>query len=332
MNSGSRRAAFLEDLRGLVFDNWPYKLITLSFAVLTWAWVQSEQVVEDRVRVRLDWTTPDGLVPVETPLEFATVTVSGVQALMRNMRPVDMVMALDISSAREGDVTVDLAERPIQGLPPELRVTAVNPGTLRLELDRVLKRRLKVAPLFKGEAAEGYAVKDFSVSPDHVDVSGPARVIRALNEVATEEIDVSGLHEDADFDVGLGLPKGGPVRVSRPGPISVSVKVASTMRQRMFDTVPVVVRGDRYTATVPAVAVTVEGPEAFVGAIRTDGLSVIVYAPDEFVDADGSAGLAEGEGGGLRYEVLGVASPARVILVDPDRIRVTAKQAPGGTP
>ncbi|MSP56131.1 MAG: YbbR-like domain-containing protein [Myxococcales bacterium] len=269
---------------------------------------------------------------METPLEFATVTVSGVQALMRNMRPADMVMALDLSSAREGDVIVDLSERPIRGLPPDLRVAAVNPGTLRLELDRVLKRRLKVAPLLKGEAAEGYAVKEFSVSPQHVDVSGPARVLRAMTEVATEEIDVSGLHEDAEFDVGLGLPKGGTIRVARPGPISVSVRVASTLRQRMFDAVPVVVRGDRYSATLPHVAVTVEGPEALVGGIRTDGLSVIIYAPDEFADAEGSVGPASADGGGLRYEVLGLPSPVRVVLVDPDRIQIIARQPAAAVP
>ncbi len=332
----NRRAAALGEVRGLLFDNWPYKVITLCFAFLTWAWVQSDQVVEDRIRVRLEWTMPDGLAPVETPLDFATVTVTGVQALMRNMSPVDLVMAVDLSNAHEGDVTVDLSDRPVRGLPAELRVAAVAPGTLRVQLDRILKRRLKVAPVVKGEPLDGYAVREVIANPDHVDVTGPSSLVRPMTEVPTEDIDVAGIHEDGEFEVGLGLPKGGPMKALRSGPISVSVKVASTLRQRMFDAVPVIVRGDRWTATVSTVSVTVEGPEGPVAALRPEAVSVIVYPPDDLDGVEGTAVLAGADTPGLRYEVLGVGSPVRVTLVDPAGIHVVSTHptgsASGGTP
>lgn len=325
MSRPSRRAATLEELRSLVFDNWPYKVITLCFAMLTWAYVQSEQVVEEHVRVRLEWTMPDGLVPVEATLDSATVTVAGVQALMRNMRAVDLVMPIDLSGAQEGDATVELSDRPIRGLPAEVRVVSVNPGTLRVQLDRLLKRRIKVTPLVKGDPAEGYALKGLSVSPDHVDISGPASLLRAMTEIPTEEVDVTGLHEDTAFEVGLGLSKSSPLRVHKPGPIEVGVRVASTLRVRMFDSVPVVVRGDRYVATSSVVNVTIEGPEAAVGALKADAISVIVYPPDEFIELEGDA---RNTPDGLRFEVLGVTPPLRVTLVAPEAIHVVAK-APG---
>ena len=323
MNKPSRRVATFEELRSLLFDNWPYKAITLCFAILTWAYEQSEQVVEEHVRVRLDWTMmPEGLVTEEATLEYATVTVAGVQALMRNMRSTDLVMPIDLSSAREGDATVDLSDRPIRGLPAEVRVVSVTPGTLRVQLDRLLKRRIKVTPLVKGDPAEGFAVREVAVSPDHVDISGPASMLRALTEIPTEDVDVTGLHEDGEFEVGLGLSKNSPMHVLKPGPISVSVHVASTLRVRMFDSVPIVVRGDRYVATTTVANVTVEGPEAAVAAVKPDALSVIVYAPDEFVDPEGEA---RNTPDGLRFDVLGVEPPVRVTLVAPEAIHVVAK-------
>ena len=229
MTTGTGRMTRQSELRSFVFDHWPYKLITLCFAVLTWAYVQSEQIVEDRVRVKLEWTLPDGLVALETPLESATVTVAGVQALMRNVRPVDLVMSIDLSGAKEGDATVELADRPIRGLPAELRVVAVTPGTLRVQLDRNLRRRVKVSPRTRGDPSEGFIVKGVSVTPDRVELTGPASVLRAMTEIATEDVDVSGLREDAEFEVALGMVKSSPVRMVKPGPFTVSVQLGSTV-------------------------------------------------------------------------------------------------------
>ncbi len=328
MTQPSRRAAALGEVRAILFDNWPYKAITLCFAVLTWAWVQSEQVVEERVRVRLEWTMPDGLVAVETRLETATVTVAGVQALMRNIGPGDLVMPIDLSGASEGDATIDLAERAIQGLPTELRVVSIAPSTLRVQLDRVLKRRLKVAAVVKGEAADGFAVREIDLSPDHVELSGPASLLRPMTELQTEEIDVTGLREDADLEVSLALSKSSPIRVLKPGPLTASVKIASTVRERLFPDVPVVVRGDRYQTTTTLQNVTIEGPEALVGALRADALSVIVYAPDDFAAPEGDAHLGTADAAGLRFEVLGVTAPLRVSQVEPETLHLIQRVAP----
>ena len=326
----SRRAENIEAFRSIFFDNWPYKALTFCFAVVTWALVQSQQVVEERMRVRIEWTLPDGLVPVEAPLETTTLTVAGIQTLMRTVRPGELVLPIDLSAAREGDATIDLAEHAIRGLPNELRVVSINPGTLRVQLDRVLKRRLKVEPRLKGDPADGYAVREVLVSPDRVDVTGPASVVRTLESVSTADIDVTGTHEDADFDVGLSLARGGNLRLSKPGPVTVSVRVASTLRTRVYTGVPVVVRGGRYTAEVASVDVTVEGPEAAVADLRSDAVSVLVYAPDDFVEPVGDARWTAAAVDGLRFEVLGVSAPLRVSGVSPDTLHVVA--APEVTP
>lgn len=323
----SRRAENIEAFWSIFFDNWPYKVLTLCFAVVTWGLVQSQQVVEERMRVRIEWTLPDGLVPVETPIETTTVTVAGIQTLMRTVRSGELVLPVDLSDAREGDATIDLAEHVIRGLPAELRVVSINPGTLRMQLDRVLKRRLKVEARIKGEPADGYAIREVLVTPDRVDVTGPASLVRALEAVSTADVDVTGTHEDADFDVGLSLARGGNLRLTKPGPVTVSVRVASTMRTRVYTGVPVVVRGGRYSTDVTAVDVTLEGPEAAVAELRPDAVSVLVYTPDDFIEASGEAKWTAAAADGLRFEVLGVVSPVRVASVAPDTIHVVATPA-----
>lgn len=321
----SRRADVLEAVRAFFFDNAPYKLLTLCVAIVTWALVQSQQVVEERVRVRIEWTMPDGLVPVEAPLESATVTVSGVQTLMRSLRPGDLVLPIDLSTAREGDATVDLSDRPIRGLPPEARVVSINPGTLRVQLDRTIRRRLKVEAVVKGDPAEGYVVRDTTVTPERVDVSGPASVLRSLDHVSTEDVDVAGIREDAEFEVALSVVRGGTVRLTRPGPVTVAVRVASTLRARKLEGVPVVVRGDRYAASVPSVDVTVEGPEAAIAALRPDAVSVMVFVPDEFAEVAADAAYGTDAAAGLRFEVLGLGAPVHVASVVPPQIHVEAR-------
>jgi len=301
-SSRPRRMAWYEAIRRAFTDNLFYKGVALVSALSLWAWVQSEQVVQERVRVRLDWALPEGFVTVEPPLSSVTATVEGVQAYTRGVHQQDLAMKVDLSAAREGEVNLDLSERPVDGLPPQVRVLSLAPQSLQVKLDRLLRRRLPVRVATKGEPATGYLVKSVTVDPERVEVSGPASVVRGLVEVLTDELDVSALKEDAEFQVGLDLRKG-QLAATRGGDLTVSVHVVAMVKERRFAGVPVLIRDDgRYVPRVPSVAVTLRGPADRVDAINPDEVSLLVSVP---ADGDGKELAATaGRGGGARYEVV----------------------------
>lgn len=294
------RPAVLEQVRGLFVDNLVYKLVALAFAVTLWVWVQSEQVVQERIRVKLDWRLPEGFVLVEAPLPVATVTVEGIQAAIRGVRHNELTLHLDLTTAREGEANLDLTDRPIEGLPAGVQVVSIAPQGLQVRLDRVLRRRVPVVPATHGEVAAGYSVRSVTVAPDRVELSGPASVLRGLTEVQTDEVDLSALKEDAEFQVGLNVKKGQLVP-TRPGDLTVSVKIAALLKQRTFANIPVVVRDDGTHAVDTGTAtVTLEGPADKLDGMDLGELSVLVYVPDGAAAGDARSG----KGAGLHYEVV----------------------------
>lgn len=229
-------------LRALLTTNISYKALALLVALILWVTVQSEQVVEDRARVRLEWALPEGLTLVEPPLETATATVEGVQAFLRGVRQKDLSIQIDLSKAREGEVNLDLSERVVTGIPPQVRVVSVSPGTLKVQLDRVLKRRVSVAAATTGEPARGFRVKTIAVNPARVELSGPSSVLRTIDEVPTDTVDISGLRESAELSVGLGVKKG-QLTPTTPGSFVVAVEIEAIIEERMFEAVSVVIDG-----------------------------------------------------------------------------------------
>lgn len=310
----------LADIREVLLGNATYKLVSLAFALMAWIWVQSEQVVEERARVKLEWKLPEGLMPVEPAIETATVTVEGVQAFVRAVRQKEMSVVIDISRAKEGEVNLDLSDRPVIGLPSQVRVVTISPSTLKMQLDRIQKRRVTVVPVTRGEVAEGYRLEKITVTPDRVELTGPFTVMRDLKEVSTDAVDISGLREDAEFDVGLGVREG-QLTPTAPTHYSVQVDLEPVLKQRTFDQVPVMVRGAGYVSGIDRVAVTLEGPADQLDAADPGEVSVMVFVPEGWAEAQGEA--RQGKGAGLRYEVLRTGgTDVKVLEVVPASIPV----------
>lgn len=289
-------------LREWVFDNFAFKILSFVFAALVWFWVQSDHVMTQRVRVAVDWRLPDGMMLTQRPLETATLTVEGVQATIRSIRQRDLRVEVDLSQAAEGEVAVDLSERPVVGLPVQARVVKVSPSDLRVTVDRSLKRRLDVVGTVVGEVAPGHRLIRTTVEPDRVEVIGPASLLRTLTRVATEEVDISSLKEDAEFsDVALALPRG-TVKPSGTGRVKVSVQIeAIRERRRLEDVLVVVMPEGRYRAKASTASVELDGPITALQELDASAVTVVVHVPDEFTARQGVAKASER---GLRYEVV----------------------------
>ena len=165
-------------------------------------------------------------------------------------------------------------------------------------------------------------IKRVSISPDRVELVGPAGALRGMDEVSTDAVDVSALRETVEFPVGLEVKKG-QIALARPTPLTVTVEVAAVLDERRFEAVPVLVRnpGD-WVTSVTTVAVTLAGPSEVVAGMRAESLSVLVYVPDGFT----GEGEARRGGDGLRFEVVHPGGESvRVSQINPEAISVRTK-------
>lgn len=316
------RSQILAELRSLFTENLGYKLVSLLFAVFLWGWVQSEQVVVGSLPVQLRWALPEGMVPLEPLLAQASVEVEGLQAAVRSAQNRELVIEVDLEGARSGEATVELGERTIQGLPEQVRARAVTPASLRIQLDRASRRNLPVRLRRTGEVEAGFAVRDILLKPEVVEVSGPASVLRGMDEIRTDPVDLSGLREDLEVKVGLELRRG---LTARQRGVTVTVDVEAERGARLFDAVPVQVVGAGWAAEVGSVSVILEGPTAALSALDAQVLKVRVVVPPD----QAGPGTALPGTEGLHY-VIDHAGGAevRVQRVEPERIPIRREAEP----
>lgn len=269
----------LQRMRQALLGNVAYKIFACFLAVLIWGWVQSEQIVEERARVRIVWKFPEGLVPVEDPIDDVAVTIQGVQTWVRAARRQDLSLSIDVSGAQEGPLQLDLSDRPIVGLPAQVRVLNVLPTRLDIELDRLLRRTVALVPATRGELAPGFKLGKVRVEPDRVELTGPAQAIRGLAEVSTQPVDLSGLREDATFQVGLALPRG-QVTTSRTVQTTVHVQIVSITGERALEGVRVSGADPSWALTPATLDVTLSGPVVELEDIDPAGFEVRLHVPD----------------------------------------------------
>jgi len=310
--------------RGLS-ENLAYKVITLGFAVVLWAWVQSQHRVEGRVQVPIEWTAPEGMAFVEPPLETATVRVEGIQAFVRALPQTPMSIAVDLTKASAGDVAVDLGQRRVVGLPNQVLVKEITPGQLRLTLDRILKRRLPVTPATVGRVADGFRLVAVTVEPDRAEVEGAASVLRAMDGVSTAEVDLGGLRDDQSVEVALSLRKG--LRPSQVTRYTVTVDVEPIISERSFSGVPVLVRDAGWVSVTPTVDLRLAGPVEELASFDPGQISVVAIVPPGRVST--SVDARRGRNEGPRYEVVhGGSSRVEVVGVEPAVLKLVRSEVP----
>lgn len=315
----------LANLQDTLTQNVGYRLVSLFIALLLWVWVQSEQRVEDRVRAKVRWVLPPGMALVEPPIEQATLTVEGVQALVRSLNQRDLVIEVDLSRAEEGDVAVDLSQRKVNELPAQLNVLAIAPAQLRVTLDRMFKRKVSIAAATVGVPPEGYRVAAVTVEPSRAEIEGPVSVLRGLEKISTEDVDLGGLREDGDFEVGLKL-RNGLSATAKGARFTVHVDIEAVVDQRTFLAVPVVMRRGDYVPETTAVEVVLTGPTDVIATLQPDQLSVMVYLPDGF--AEPTAVVRRGKTDGPHFEVMhGAGDEVTVLDVEPGTLTIRQREA-----
>lgn len=204
---------------------WGIRLLALGIAVGIWfnasvkdRLVSSERVVEAGVR----YNRPRGFVILD-PVQSVSIRVAGSERAIRQLNPSQIDVQVELSQRQEGTVTVNLAPENVL-VPEGLSVVSIQPGTLRMELEREVTQRARVLPRLSGEPAAGASVHRLEVIPDSVLVIGPASLLRRLEEIPTEAVSLDGHALPFEETVSVLTPN--PlIQILQPSKVTVKVEL-----------------------------------------------------------------------------------------------------------
>lgn len=278
-------------IKGWLTENLGWKLATGVLALLAWVWIQGGRVVPASAWVNVEYVLPEGLVLTQQPTQRIRVTVSGTQNLTRDLRRGELSVSVDLSDLGPGVQTVDFVDASISGLNPALSVVALKPNSLQVELEPQAARPVRLQASVVGQAAEGFRLSEVVLEPKEVEVVGPASVVEKLDRVVTRALVLDGLSSDTSREISLDLPP--PLRLSKPGLVTATLRIEAVNSTRTFTSVPVVCRDPGWRAVQEYVSVVMEGPVTELGALEVDALTVMVVLPGDLERTPRSVGVAE---------------------------------------
>lgn len=266
-------SAFVRFLRNAFTANLGLKAISLTFALLLFAYIHGQQNIQQR-------TVPVGVVsvpPENEDRELMTrippsihVTLRGTaraldQLIQSGLTPVE----IDLRSGQKRSVQFT---REQFTLPPDVEIVFVDPPSIELEWEKVVTRTIPLQTSVTGQPAPGFMLKgEPTVEPRKITVKGPVSLVEVLQFARLAPFDVTGLTEGVwPRRIALDSP---PNRVSYLGPQSATVTVTIVRRKtdKLFADRKVEVIGSGRATVVPeTVDVTVVGAPEVVRALRDD--------------------------------------------------------------
>jgi len=136
--------------------------------------------------------TEKNLVLVDDKNYYLNLQVKGTDKNLRNVNMKEVTAEVDLSDIEEKG-TYDL-EVEVKGLANSVIIGSMNPTSLPIEVDNIIKEALDVVILLEGKPANDLSVIS-AESLEQVEVEGPETSIARIDKITTTA-DVSGLESD----------------------------------------------------------------------------------------------------------------------------------------
>lgn len=214
-------------MRDWVFHNLGLKLFSLGLASALWLVVAGEQRVEHTLSVPLTLTRfPEKMALVNDPGGFVTVKLRGPKSLVTALAADELDLNLDLSRLKEGENLVTVRAEQI-AVPRGVEVLQISPSRVRLILELMAERQVRVAARVEGTPASGHYFKRATARPDHVKVVGPRSEVSRVARVYTSAVSIEG--RSRDFAARTPLePIGKSVALDGADSVQVVVEIGAT--------------------------------------------------------------------------------------------------------
>ncbi len=181
------------DYRKILFENWGIKLTSLGLALILWFSITSKGKMEIALTVPLELKNiPAGMAVVGDVPGYIDVRLEGQERLLRDISTDKEVSgALDLSLARGGENSVRISPDDITR-PSGIAVTHLSPYEIKVRLEPILRKTVRLTPALHGIPAPGYRVASTVAVPARIVIEGPAGVVKPLTALQTMPIDIEG--------------------------------------------------------------------------------------------------------------------------------------------
>lgn len=193
-----RKLFFSHIIRKVFLEDWGLKLVALLITLTLWFGVTGLSTpTTRRLTVPLNLSIAGNAQIVNNPQQDVEIEITGDKRLIDQIRSSELAASVDLTDTHAGNWVVSLSpDTTYVALPQGVRLTDVAPSRIAVNIETVEEKEVQVVPAITGRVPLAYEVYGTSVLPVRVRVRGPVSVIRGLDQVETEGIDVTSKTQD----------------------------------------------------------------------------------------------------------------------------------------
>jgi len=212
-----------------LFDNLLPKVFLLLGVCVFWALVTTRQgqITTVTAPVRLHGI-PENLILLRTLPEELNVQIKSLSSLTPPPSKLDLSAEIDASEVKEGQTTIRVRNSDFK-LPSGITITAVLPSSVRISVERKLRKSVPVKVALQGAMPPPLTSWKVVSEPAVVEIEGPASQISQIDNVATDYIDAGQLAAGKEYVKSLKLTQKN-ILLLRDAPVTILLKAPDKIR------------------------------------------------------------------------------------------------------
>ncbi len=191
-----------------ILHNWPIKIISLIAAILLFSFYRISSLEERFFTVPLKVSINDRLIAAGEYPKTVRITVRGRADDILLILEDDISASVDFSMYKEEGTYTSPVKVVRKGAALNINPIEilVEPMEVSIVLEKKMTKSFEVKPSLIGFPEKGYDLSQYFITPSSVEVQGPESIIKDLDYIYTEDIDISSRKSDFTARVRLRRP------------------------------------------------------------------------------------------------------------------------------
>ena len=269
-------------LRKIFLEDWPLKLVALAITAGLWLAVTG---LSTPTTTRFSGVPLTMQILNNTDITNAVtgevdIVVSGDARRINRINKAALVASLDLTSMQPGERTVMLSPSNVfVDLPTGVKLDDISPNKLLIKLEAISEKDVPVRAETSGDTAANFEIYSRTTTPARVKVRGPESLVKSLDSIATEKIDVTG--RSADFVArGVALAATNSKAAIQDSTVDVTFRIGEKRIERTFTVVANTGKRVRFTVFGPKSLLEKRKPEEFKAVVGSDSTPQILLPVD----------------------------------------------------
>jgi hypothetical protein len=185
----------------LVSHNFLWKVGAVAGAIVIWALVASEPELSTFTNVRIEFRNlPPQMEIGNSPSDTVTLELRGPAGALSRSGERRPSVILDMSGVAPGLRTYQIGDGNL-ALPPGVHLVHAFPSEVRFDFEPRATRDIPVQVHFTNENGNPFIRAGYTVSPDHLEIEGPAGHVSRVSSAVTDPVPLPEAAGAAQFRV-----------------------------------------------------------------------------------------------------------------------------------